>query len=107
MKKYFVALIDDDPDDCEILETALRENYNDISLVSFDNGKAVLEDGSMVPKMLGCGFKKFAILIIAVDVKKFKIFHGVFYYKVRDSFKFEAYVKPFACYRISKRRQQA
>jgi CheY-like chemotaxis protein len=43
MKKYFVALIDDDADDCEILETALRENYNDISLVSFDNGKAFLE----------------------------------------------------------------
>lgn len=43
MKKYFVALIDDDPDDCEILETALRENYSDISLVSFDNGKAFLE----------------------------------------------------------------
>lgn len=43
MKKYFVALIDDDPDDCEILGTALRENYTDLSLVSFDNGKDFLE----------------------------------------------------------------
>lgn len=36
MKKYFIIIVDDDPDDCEILATALKEGYDNMNLMTFN-----------------------------------------------------------------------
>ena len=43
MKKYFIVIVDDDPDDCEILATALKEGFDNMQLLTFTNPELFLE----------------------------------------------------------------
>jgi len=42
MKKYFIAIVDDDRDDREIFEAAFSSNYDNIYFESFTNGPEFL-----------------------------------------------------------------
>ena len=43
MKKYFIVIVDDDPDDCEILATALKEGYDNMNLLTFSEPDVFLQ----------------------------------------------------------------
>lgn len=38
VKQYIIAVVDDDEDDCEILATAFRENYDNTAVLTFNRG---------------------------------------------------------------------
>lgn len=43
MKKYLIAIVDDDPDDQEIFNAAFTENYDSIEIASFSGGTEFLD----------------------------------------------------------------
>ena len=51
MKKYLITILDDDADDCEILATALKENYDNLQVLTFTDSKDYLQFLSLAPNM--------------------------------------------------------
>ena len=51
MKKYFIVIVDDDPDDCEILATALKEGYDNMHLLTFTEPDVFLEFIKLTPDL--------------------------------------------------------
>ena len=51
MKKYFIVIVDDDPDDCEILATALKEGYDSMNLLTFSEPDVFLEFIEITPEI--------------------------------------------------------
>jgi CheY-like chemotaxis protein len=51
MKKYFIVIVDDDPDDCEILATALKEGYDSMHLLTFTEPDVFLEFIELTPDL--------------------------------------------------------
>lgn len=51
MKKYFIVIVDDDPDDCEILATALKEGYDDMNLMTFTEPNVFLQFIELTPDL--------------------------------------------------------
>lgn len=49
MKKYFIIIVDDDPDDCEILATALKEGYDNMNLLTFTEPDIFLQYIQVTP----------------------------------------------------------
>lgn len=51
MKKYFIVIVDDDPDDCEILATALKEGYDNMNLLTFSEPDVFLQFIEAAPEI--------------------------------------------------------
>jgi len=51
MKKYLITILDDDADDCDILATALQENYDNLQVLTFTDSADYLEFLTLAAKM--------------------------------------------------------
>lgn len=51
MEKLFIAVVDDDVDDCEILATAFRRSYSGMTVLTFGSGSGLLSFLEAAPAM--------------------------------------------------------
>ena len=55
IKQYFIAIVDDDEDDRDILAATFRENYDNASVKTFQSGDElldVLKSGATLPNLI-------------------------------------------------------